>query len=349
MIKKILTFAFLLSILTLTTFQTYYASNVQFYLSEEDNSSPDYYALISEVSYEIPEGASDLYIYTPLISDWYKDGTIAPESPEDYSYLYFFSSEDVAEYQFIDIDTSGLGSYDVNTLRIDLALSGLDDYDFVAFKFWFELPVWVDKNNDDNNFVDFWNEHFEVTFDVHPDAIGGISGSPIYIVSFRHDLKVWYQTYANGIPPRPLEPVRGQDDFYGWRFEDYNFYQFNADLEPPSFPLPPELEYTLYSSFTTEDGAYDGEIDINDDSRLAEIMTMLGLYNTAGRVIVYVIIVLIMTFGLILLHMPPFVVVIINLLVSGVFTFMGWLPFYAVIILTFTLLTFVIVQFKRGG
>jgi hypothetical protein len=81
---------------------------------------------------------------------------------------------------------------------------------------------------------------------------------------------------------------------------------------------------------------------------LTSLLIPIGFNNTVGKIIIYLLIAVMITFILVYFKMHTFITLLINTLLLGVFVFIGWIPIYVVIVLG---LTFMLGIYKtvQGG
>ncbi len=301
----------------------------------------DYYQVTTTL-YDIDVDATSLFIYFPLIADWFVYSTDTPTADWHYSHIHLdrvAASEDLR----LNVATDTIGDYDINALEINLVDVGMDHYDSMQFNLLFKLPNYVSKENHDNEFLEFWSDTFEYVFD---DDLENLSGA--YVIEYRNQFSIWYQTYYSGVPPIPLEPYSFNQSFIYWRTPLNLQYSFVTPLSPPTYPMPERGIYTLYATYEAKLNSDVDDIGGTGDSIITDVLTLLGMNNEAGKIIMYFILIVLLTAGLVLLRLSVLIVVMINLIVSAFFIFMGWLPMYAIIVIILTMLILLIFAFKKG-
>ncbi len=84
-------------------------------------------------------------------------------------------------------------------------------------------------------------------------------------------------------------------------------------------------------------------------SAITDVLTGIGFYNTAGFIIMYVALIGISTVLLLYIHAPVFVMIIVYILETSLFMFMGMLPLFATIIIILLLAVGLMFTWKSGG
>lgn len=340
MTKRFVLISLLLLFSLLSTSTEAYADEV--YDFQFSGLSVDDYYQITTVFYDVDTDATSLFIYFPLISDWFVYSTDTPTADWHYSHIHMdraTASEDLK----LGVATDEIGDYDINALEINLADVNMDDYDSIQFNLLFKLPEYVSKFNNDNDFLKFWSDTFEFAFD---DDLESLSGA--YVIEYRNQFSIWYKTYYSGIPPLPLEPYSLNQSFLYWRTILNIEYPFITPLTPPTYPMPSRGVYTLYATYEAKLNSDVDDVGGVGDSIITDVLTLLGMNNEAGKIIMYFILILLLTAGLALIKLSALVIVMINLVVSSFFIFMGWLPMYAIIVIILTMLILLVFTFKKG-
>ena len=73
--------------------------------------------------------------------------------------------------------------------------------------------------------------------------------------------------------------------------------------------------------------------DPTDESNVEGALTGIGFWNTGGYMILWVAVTLFVVVGLSLLNVSAVAIVIVEFIVTGVFMYLGFLPFYASLII----------------
>jgi hypothetical protein len=351
MIKKILLlFLFVFtatSFLAIDTYADYEYGPIFWPGLPANYADPEAYELLS-YSLEVESGATELFVHLPLLSDFFQ--ATVESSGTQYSKVTFYDG---------DVYDGGtyVGDYRFGT---DEALSGFDlnsDYIYISdytssapthmqFSLWFSFPYYLDLS-DDSNFMQWFNDEFEYVFDDDLTQLEGAS-----IVKFYNGLELWYQSYYSGIPDEPYQPTRSIYEFEHWySVTNDTPYLFDESLAMPDYE--PNYAYTYHLHAIYQDPVSPPEeivdLDETNDTRLTTFLTSFGLYNDPGFMVIFVIISLLLTGSLLYLQMPSFIIIAINILLAALWIFLGWFPMYVTILLLISLVTGLVVSYKKSG
>lgn len=181
--------------------------------------------------------------------------------------------------------------------------------------------------------------------------------NPVTIIGFRNydnlflsqsyldDVSLTYEPNINTDYPTPTNSYF-RYDFAGWLYEDGTL----ADLSNIDF----SYNINGYISLTADYKlvmAIDGDIEDIDNtpSALDHILTVTGFNNPNGKLLIYGFILILTTVLLRLAKLETFIVILVELIIFGVFIFLGWLPIYVIIILGLIFILSLIKTFSKGG
>ncbi|MEM0173085.1 MAG: hypothetical protein QXI16_01100 [Sulfolobaceae archaeon] len=222
--------------------------------------------------------------------------------------------------------------------------------EFFSRSYWQLQIVQTYSRHADPVYLEWFNDQFNWTFnDDFDDLLLTLQPNIINeTVTYYVGGRVWYKTYYDEIPPKPVDPYIQNFEFIGWwvfNGIDYDYYDFTP------------FEFGSYESYDTRLNAQfkfnpvrlgEGEYD-NTPSALEKLLTVTGLNNTIGKLLLYVI-TLLLTIGLMLwIKLDVFIITLVEIILFGLFIFMGWIPIYMIIILGLIFATALIKSLKKGG
>lgn len=168
-------------------------------------------------------------------------------------------------------------------------------------------------------------------------------------VTFYNGITPIESSYFYGIPTAPVDPTPAEGyEFLGWRTLDLTPYDFTfVDVDMAD-------EYGNFKLFAYYKSNYDlGYENVEPipttPSAITDVLTGIGFYNTAGFIIMYVALIGISTVLLLYIHAPVFVMIIVYILETSLFMFMGMLPLFATIIIILLLAVGLMFTWKSGG
>ena len=190
-------------------------------------------------------------------------------------------------------------------------------------------------------YVEWFNERFEFSFNVEIEHDG------INEITYQIGDVLYYKyLYNTGeIPDKPIDPDYPNLKFLGWYLEDGTLYDFTNPI-----PFNPMLiDVILSAKFVFKQPAGTDGTNDNTPSAFTNILTIIGFNNTTGKLIIFILTIVVITVLSLWLKLEAFIIMIVDTLVFSLFIFLGWLPLYAIIILGIVFLTGVIKTLNKGG
>jgi uncharacterized repeat protein (TIGR02543 family) len=144
------------------------------------------------------------------------------------------------------------------------------------------------------------------------------------------------------VPPDPVKPGY---NFAGWRTSSGALYTEGTTL------LTEEGNFRrIYLYATWIQGPTGTEIDeYETPGALVALLNLLGLNSAFGKILTYVVVLLVLIAIFVLLGLPLFAIAAMILVLTAFFIVMGWLPAYAAILFGGTSLVLMFISFKTGG
>lgn len=299
-------------------------------------SNPDYrdyyfvrdetvtYKTIEAVDIIIPYQTYSIVIDMRDVSDYYiKYGVYS-------SYISLFNSSDV----MIEI----LYLYDYMYMDSDYIIIGLpfDTYDINDAQH-LKIKLIVDFNNMDD--LDDYNRNFKIDFNKNINLVYFMSQTTLLSTSVLMDY--------GGIPTAPADPTPPTGfEFTGWFLADgdiYNFTHISSDMFIDN-------SLSLYAYYRVSGAASDyGVTDAIPDTgtNIFNVLSAFGFDTDVGFIFIYLGLILIASITLVYFHISGFVVLVIDLMITALFMYLGFLPLY-VIALVFVALVLGLL-FYMGG
>jgi len=181
--------------------------------------------------------------------------------------------------------------------------------------------------------------------------------TPGYNVYFYSKLALYADYFAPGYVPKPADPVAPTGyNFIGWKTITGEIYDFDSMAVDSTWLLQDGDGYdylNLYAVFVNiyDPGIeYDPTVTENAPAGLVAILTDFGLYNEAGKFLIFFVLVLIIDGVMLVIaafRTNPIIIVIVDGALAIFFMFLGWLaPWISIAIILF-LVTIVMYQSKR--
>lgn len=164
-------------------------------------------------------------------------------------------------------------------------------------------------------YVSYFNENTERYFNT----------GTLHKITYYNLGSIYYTGSFIDLPTAPTAPTPPSGFvFSGWFFADgtkYNDTVLDSDT-------------ILYSRFQLEKGTgyIDQEPTADTDDNLVILFTGLGFNDVTGYVLIWVLIILVITVLCLLVKIPSILICILNMLITGLFTYLGLLPVIAIIL-----------------
>jgi hypothetical protein len=165
-----------------------------------------------------------------------------------------------------------------------------------------------------------------------------------------YDKLVLYRTYEIPSsyltpPPRPTEPTPTSGfEFVGWRRATQEWYYFDT-IDPSYFTDNVMNLYSVYQPVL----AYTPPTETDPDTLFEDLLTAFGLFNTPGLIFIYFVIIFIITLPLLFWRLPVFIFMIVDILVTAIFMFLGFLPIFVIIVMFMIFAAGIFFSLKRGA
>ena len=270
---------------------------------------------------QIDPDAETLTIYIP-----YTDYNLFEKGGIDSKLVFYDDSfTEVLQINFADAVTgntdnlSGEYTFDLS----DPALATATQFTFWVMQSWESLPAPAGLYN-------FINESVYIKYD-----------DGVYVALYFVDGEIYeYRLFDLFVPTVDDPPPVGNEIFSHWAETlDYEF-NFNQTVERNI------ILYAVYISPVDFGSVADGLPNIPNGFQ--NLMLSFGLYNTSGFILIFTIVIFMASFGLIYLKLDSTLIIVINIVITGIFIFSNLLPFWA----WFTYLGFLIVALLysiKGG
>jgi hypothetical protein len=188
-------------------------------------------------------------------------------------------------------------------------------------------------------YVTYWISEFTFQYITFPSFLIFYSGLRQYAsVSY-------YDNVDIVLPSNPTGPAGY--NFIGWRTITGEL--FSVDNVKPEYK--DENGYIfLYAVFANVRGEtfVPTNPSPNTPNSIFVLMDAIGIYNDAGFMIVYFIIMAIIIVTLLYFKLNSAIVLMISLLVTGIFIYLGWLPIFVIILMAMLFLIGIFTAFKGG-
>ncbi len=276
----------------------------------------------------IPDDATYFELYLPNIKylvyddfDPYSDSAI-------FLYNSNYSTDGFAYIADLT-DAQGIGRYIIDTEDLDYQSSN-----------YFQVYIQVDYDNHANpNFLKWFNERWNYTF----DGVVELSGNTD-VKYYIGDELYYHSTYLD-IPDKPFNPFTKNSTlvFNKWITPTGEVYNFDVPIYPETYNQSDLILTATFRFIST--GAIETPNDI--PTTISNIMTLYGLNNLVGKILIFVIFVVVATGGLLLAKLPAFIVVIVDIFIMALFIFLGFLPIWFIIIISIALIVALLSTLKE--
>ena len=170
-----------------------------------------------------------------------------------------------------------------------------------------------------------------------------------YIARFIVGLTFYQDTYFLNTIPAPSDPTEPAGfNFSGWR--DSNGTEFNFGNVPTDEQINQDGIFFLYANFvevlTVTPLSPSGLGGVN--TALDTILLNTGFLNVPGVLLLYFVSIFLINIMAWQLSLTPLIAILINILITGLFMFLGFLPLFASIILI-GFYIFAIITINKGG
>jgi len=303
------------------------------------NFYADVWGLVSD-PITIPAGSVNMYICIPYSSyNSYIEGNI-------WSNFGFYDTSEVlsdVDYELAYTYSGLLSSTD--TCRYLNLFQFLLDYDegdeYVNLLGYDELVITVmmDFSSVPGGFLEFFDAGTYLQFTIP---------SEWYTVNV-YDRLTLYKSYQIpssylAAPPRPDDPTPPTDfNFVGWRRANQEWYYFDT-IDPSYFTDGVMNLYAVYQPINSFDPPDDPEAD----GLFEDLLTAFGLFNTPGFLFLYFLIIFIITIPLLFLKLPVFVMMVLDILVTALFLFLGFLPIFVTILMFMIFAAGIMFSLRKG-
>lgn len=223
--------------------------------------------------------------------------------------------------------------------------------EFFSYTYWQLQIVQTYDQHADPTYLSWFNSKFNWSFNDNFDNLlltlqpNVAEDTVTYYVGGR----LWYKTYYDDIPPKPIDPDIENFQFLGWWSFNGIDYDYYNGIDPIPWDYYSADDISLVAQFKfipTPKGV--GEYD-NTPSSLEHILTVTGFNNPLGKLIIYTVVMLV-TVGLMLwIKLELFIIMLVEVVIFAFFIFLGWIPIYMIIILGSIFLLGFIRSISKGG
>lgn len=339
--KKLITlFLITFSFMSFSLFKTEATGIYTDTFSYFENNSTSHY-LYSQYSFAIPETFTSFAMYIPKTSYYEANAVISGTTFR--SYMQFYNDDGIflGYFYFDDIDFST--EYNNSTTGIlynlELIIPELTSLGATAFTISF-IQSYADRPI--QGYLEWFNARFTLAFDT--EELGVNTG--IYNMIYKVDNQPYYTLgYSSSVvPDKPLDPVKENYIFKGWKTDENDIYTFINPL-----PNIVGTTRTMTAMFQLTYDNTEPVIENNTPSFLQAPLASIGFDNVAGRLFIYFIVMITITILMVHYELDTFINLIINLFLYGLVIFFGWLPIYAIIIFGLFYILGFIMYFKGGN
>jgi uncharacterized repeat protein (TIGR02543 family) len=158
------------------------------------------------------------------------------------------------------------------------------------------------------------------------------------------------QYSVNGSYYAPIAPTRTGYVFTGWRTITGVSFDFEVDSIQEDF-YNDSGDFLLYASFINTDGygTLDPDVVENTPDGFIGFLSIVGLDNETGFMLVFVILNIIIIVLSLLLKLDYGIPLLISMILYGLFIFLGTLRIYVIVILALLYILFIVGKFVIGG
>lgn len=201
----------------------------------------------------------------------------------------------------------------------------------------FNMNIALNFTSAPSGWTDYFNDNTFMAFDVEP-----------LTVRFYNRLALYYEYDLYTIEHFPTDPTPPSGKkFVGW--ETITGEVYNEGL-PESDWISQDGIFRLYATyqdvldvpFETDDPS------VTTPSALATVLTGLGLYNSAGFMIIYALLLIILALGIVLLKVSAFIMIILDILITALFWYFGMLPLFVSILMIFVFMISILLVLNGG-
>lgn len=292
----------------------------------------DYYGVYTEVELLSGTKSISLFIPTSQFHEILYNGI--------YAQVIFYGSVDEEIHKYNLTDTGYVGGLHLINLQIleDEGFSELPSYTYDQIEY---MKITIPQNYDTNipdGYLDYLTDNSSITYNDN-----------IKRVIYYNETFIHYQELFDTIPTQPDDPIKSSSDpayyyeFVGWYRA--NGYEYNyspvrdEDVIDNTFFLYAKFNKLINQSYTPDEPTADYE------GRLGAIFFNLGWDQNTGYLIVLVISLGASLFVYIKYAMSPFIVIIIDSIILGLFTYLGFLPvFVAIALWAFLFIAFIMTR-----
>jgi len=256
------------------------------------------------------------------------------ESNNDYtsSMELFYKDSTILILEITDYNPNlhGYASFDLDQISV---LNNLDVRDLMSIRFIFAQAF----SSVPDEYIDDWTSNFTI------DVIRLARFVLFYSRLLLYTQVSYYDTFS--LPDDPPAPLGYT--FSGWMTITGDRFDINA-ISDDAYDENGYLY--LYAVFLNLRGdTYEPTpINPNNPTQLYTLLTALGLYNDAGFMIIFLVLSLVIIFGLLALKINGIVIVICHAMLTSLFIFLGWLPLFAIILIIMIYLIALLIT-SRGG
>lgn len=241
--------------------------------------------------------------------------------------------------------------YDDNDASIDLIY--LFDYVFLDSEYviidipydtydlneaiYFSLYIIVDDNNMDA--LDSANRNMVVDFNKDINVVYFMSQSTLLSTSV-------LLTYG-GVPTAPADPTPPTGfEFTGWFLENGDIYNF-THLGSDDFT---DNVIHIYAYFRVAGTSSDyGTTDDTPDTgtNIYNVLSAFGFATDVGFIFIYLGLIVLVSVGLVVVRISGFIVLVVDIMITALFMYLGFLPLYVIALVFITLVVGML--FYMGG
>lgn len=246
------------------------------------------------------------------------------------SYIWFYDKNGggldiiyLKDYAFLDSDY----------IVIDIPY---DTYDLNEATY-FKLLLIVDDN--DSDYLNFVNRNFKLDFNKDINVVYFMSQSTL--------LQTSVLLSYGGIPTEPTAPTPPTGfEFTGWFLENgdiYNFTHITSDMFTDN-------SLHIYAYFRVSGTASDyGTVDDTPDTgtNIFNVLSAFGFATDVGFIFIYLGLIVLVSVGLVVVKISGFIVLVVDIMITALFMYLGFLPLYVIALVFITLVVGIL--FYMGG
>lgn len=270
------------------------------------------------------EGARLVTIYIPE-SDFHtislNNGTILSSiEVKPYDEEFYTNIGPITSYNFGSVS----GIVKIDLLDLGYELNQIENIKIIVPQNYNSVP---------GDYINYLNTETYVSFN------DNVNRYELYVDGDLYDEGLFRTTFD-----LPLNPTKTGFKFIGWQTIAGVIYDGGVIDENDIF----NNVYKLYATFAIDQSINTDTTDPDANNFMANIFAQFNLNTTFGYIVVYLAVIMISLFALAKFNMPSIITIIVLLLITGFFMFLGFLPILMAI-MAFGILGYMLLTNVGGG